>query len=100
MRAGGACGPPGASGREHIRPDSNAGFFDPGFGYTESGHPGSRAVLEVRSHEVPFILEDGQVIGRLVYEKMAEAPQELYRQIGGSNYQGQSLKLSKHFRMP
>ncbi len=77
-----------------------AGFFDPGFGYTESGHPGSRAVLEVRSHEVPFILEDGQVIGRLVYEKMAEAPQALYGQIGGSNYQGQGLKLSKHFRMP
>ncbi len=58
-----------------------AGFFDPGFGYTASGHPGSRAVLEVRSHEVPFILEDGQVIGRLVYEKMAEAPQALYGQI-------------------
>ncbi|MGP8232245.1 MAG: 2'-deoxycytidine 5'-triphosphate deaminase [Methylovirgula sp.] len=77
-----------------------AGFFDPGFGYTASGHPGSRAVLEVRSHEVPFILEDGQVIGRLVYEKMAEAPQALYGQIGGSNYQGQGLKLSKHFRMP
>jgi dCTP deaminase len=77
-----------------------AGFFDPGFGYTESGHPGSRAVLEVRSHEVPFILEDGQVIGRLVYENMAEAPQALYGQVGGSNYQGQGLKLSKHFRMP
>jgi dCTP deaminase len=76
-----------------------AGFFDPGFGYTDSGHPGSRAVLEVRSHEVPFILEDGQVIGRLVYEKMAEAPLALYGQIGGSNYQGQGLKLSKHFRM-
>ncbi|WP_297296157.1 2'-deoxycytidine 5'-triphosphate deaminase [uncultured Methylovirgula sp.] len=77
-----------------------AGFFDPGFGYTESGDPGSRGVLEVRSHEVPFILEDGQVIGRLVYEKMAEAPQALYGQVGGSNYQGQGLKLSKHFRMP
>ncbi|MEW6436151.1 MAG: 2'-deoxycytidine 5'-triphosphate deaminase [Pseudomonadota bacterium] len=77
-----------------------AGFFDPGFGYTEGGEPGSRGVLEVRSHEVPFILEDGQVIGRLVYEKMAEAPQALYGQVGGSNYQGQGLKLSKHFRMP
>jgi len=76
-----------------------AGFFDPGFGYTESGAPGSRAVLEVRSHEVPFILEDGQVIGRLVYEKMAEAPQALYGAGGTSNYQGQGLKLSKHFRM-
>ena len=65
----------------------------------ESGQPGSRGVLEVRSHEVPFILEDGQVIGRLVYEKMAEAPQSLYGQSGGSNYQGQGLKLSKHFVM-
>ncbi len=75
-----------------------AGFFDPGFGFTASGHPGSRAVLEVRSHEVPFILEDGQVIGRLVYEKMAEAPDVLYGVAGSSNYQGQGLKLSKHFR--
>ncbi|MFZ0558989.1 MAG: 2'-deoxycytidine 5'-triphosphate deaminase [Methylovirgula sp.] len=76
-----------------------AGFFDPGFGFTESGRPGSRAVLEVRSHEVPFILEDGQVIGRLVFEKMAEAPDVLYGAAGTSNYQGQGLKLSKHFRM-
>jgi dCTP deaminase len=76
-----------------------AGFFDPGFGFAPDGRPGSRAVLEVRSHEVPFILEDGQVIGRLVYEKMAAAPQLLYGQAGGSNYQGQGLKLSKHFRM-
>jgi dCTP deaminase len=76
-----------------------AGFFDPGFGFTESGHPGSRAVLEVRSHEVPFILEDGQVIGRLVYEKMAEAPETLYGADGVAHYQGQGLKLSKHFRM-
>lgn len=76
-----------------------AGFFDPGFGFSPGNVPGSRAVLEVRSHEVPFILEDGQVIGRLVYEKMAAAPQILYGQGGLSNYQGQSLKLSKHFRM-
>ena len=62
------------------------------------GHPGSRAVLEVRSHEVPFILEDGQIVGRLVYEKMAERPDKLYGQTHGSNYQGQGLKLSKHFR--
>jgi len=75
-----------------------AGFFDPGFGYSPMGHPGSRAVLEVRSHEVPFILEDGQVIGRLVYEEMAEPPQVLYGESGLSNYQGQGLKLSKHFR--
>ncbi len=74
-----------------------AGFFDPGFGYTEHGHPGSKAVLEVRSHEVPFVLEDGQVVGRLEYEKLAEKPDVLYGQGGVSNYQGQGLKLSKHF---
>ncbi|MGA8602024.1 MAG: 2'-deoxycytidine 5'-triphosphate deaminase [Beijerinckiaceae bacterium] len=75
-----------------------AGFFDPGFGFSPSGLPGSRAVLEVRSHEVPFFLEDGQVIGRLVYEKMAEEPDVLYGQTASSNYQGQNLKLSKHFQ--
>jgi dCTP deaminase len=76
-----------------------AGFFDPGFGFTEQGHPGSRAVLEVRSHEVPFVLEDGQAIGRLSYEPMAETPDILYGQTETSNYQGQGLKLSKHFRV-
>ena len=76
-----------------------AGFFDPGFGFTEHGHPGSRAVLEVRSHEVPFVLEHGQAIGRLVYEPIAETPDVLYGQITTSNYQGQGLRLSKHFRM-
>ena len=75
-----------------------AGFFDPGFGFTVHGHPGSRAVLEVRSHEVPFILEDGQAIGRLAYEPIAEVPDVLYGQLDTSNYQGQGLKLSKHFR--
>jgi dCTP deaminase len=74
-----------------------AGFFDPGFGASAEGLPGSRAVLEVRSREVPFILEDGQFIGRLVYEPMAETPQALYGAAGLSNYQGQGLKLSKHF---
>jgi dCTP deaminase len=76
-----------------------AGFFDPGFGAGAHNHPSARAVLEVRSYEVPFFLEDGQVIGRLVYEKMAEAPQLLYGASTVSNYQGQGLKLSKHFRM-
>lgn len=75
-----------------------AGFFDPGFGWSPQGHPGSRGVLEVRSHEVPFILEDGQIIGRLAYEKMADEPEILYGQTPVSNYQGQDLKLSKHFR--
>jgi dCTP deaminase len=75
-----------------------AGFFDPGFGH-QSGHgEGARAVLEVRSHEVPFILEDGQIIGRLVYEPLTEIPALVYGQGIGSNYQRQGLKLSKHFR--
>jgi dCTP deaminase len=77
-----------------------AGFFDPGFGAAEAGGAGSRAVLEVRSHDVPFILEDGQIVGRLVYEKMAELPKMLYGASLSSNYQAQGLKLSKHFRDP
>jgi dCTP deaminase len=75
-----------------------AGFFDPGFGYAGSGGTGSRAVLEVRSREVPFILEHGQIVGRLVYEKMLARPDQLYGSGIGSNYQAQGLKLSKHFR--
>lgn len=75
-----------------------AGFFDPGFGYAGAGGRGSRAVLEVRSREVPFILEHGQIVGRLVYETMMARPATLYGQGIGSNYQAQSLKLSKHFR--
>jgi dCTP deaminase len=76
-----------------------AGFFDPGFGYAGSGGSGSRAVLEVRSREVPFILEHGQIVGRLVYEKMLARPDQLYGSGIGSNYQAQGLKLSKHFRV-
>ena len=75
-----------------------AGFFDPGFGYAGAGGRGARAVLEVRSREVPFILEHGQTVGRLVYEKMLGRPDQLYGQGIGSNYQAQTLKLSKHFR--
>ncbi|MEW6639260.1 MAG: 2'-deoxycytidine 5'-triphosphate deaminase [Pseudomonadota bacterium] len=75
-----------------------AGFFDPGFGYAGAGGQGSRAVLEVRSREVPFILEHGQAVGRLVYERMMARPDALYGQRISSNYQGQGLKLSKHFR--
>ncbi len=74
-----------------------AGFFDPGFGMTETGGEGSRAVLEVRSHKVPFILEDGQAIGRLIYEPLTAVPAQLYGQDIGSHYQAQALKLSKHF---
>jgi dCTP deaminase len=75
-----------------------AGFFDPGFGYAGAGGKGARAVLEVRSREVPFILEHGQIVGRLIYERMLARPERLYGQGIGSNYQAQSLKLSKHFR--
>lgn len=75
-----------------------AGFFDPGFGHAAAGGAGSRGVLEVRCHEAPFVLEHGQVVGRLVYEKMREVPDVLYGQGIASNYQGQGLKLSKHFR--
>ena len=75
-----------------------AGFFDPGFGHSSGGGEGARAVLEVRSHEVPFILEDGQFIGRLVYEPLTEPSEQVYGQGIGSNYQRQGLKLSKHFR--
>lgn len=77
-----------------------AGFFDPGFGHAAAGGAGSRAVLEVRSHEVPFFLEDGQIVGRLVYERLSEQPKHLYGEALGSNYQSQGLKLSKHFSMP
>ena len=76
-----------------------AGFFDPGFGWAEAGGAGSRGVLEVRCHEAPFVLEHGQVVGRLVYEKMAAVPEALYGREIASNYQGQGLKLSKHFKM-
>lgn len=75
-----------------------AGFFDPGFGHVAAGGSGSRAVLEVRSHDVPFIVEHGQLVGRLVYESMISRPENLYGQDLGSNYQAQGLKLSKHFR--
>jgi dCTP deaminase len=76
-----------------------AGFFDPGFGYAGAGGRGARAVLEVRSREVPFILEHGQIVGRLVYERMLGRPKTLYGMGIGSNYQAQGLKLSKHFRV-
>ncbi|WP_323036854.1 2'-deoxycytidine 5'-triphosphate deaminase [Pararhodobacter sp.] len=76
-----------------------AGFFDPGFGYAAAGGAGAKGVLEVRCHEAPFVLEDGQIVGRLVYERMAEVPDALYGVGIASNYQGQGLKLAKHFRM-
>src|SRR5579863_9665851 len=75
-----------------------AGFFDPGFGYGSGDINGTRAVLEVRSHEVPFIMEDGQVVASLVFERLLERPRLLYGEGIGSSYQRQGLKLSKHFR--
>jgi dCTP deaminase len=75
-----------------------AGFFDPGFGYSEGGGAGSKAVLEVRTLEIPFVLEHGQTIARLVYEDLAERPAKVYGEGIASHYQGQGLKLSKHFK--
>jgi len=76
-----------------------AGFFDPGFGHVEAEGNRTKAVLEVRSHDVPFLIEDGQTVCRLLYEQMTQVPEKIYGSGGiGSNYQGQKLKLSKHFK--
>jgi dCTP deaminase len=75
-----------------------AGFFDPGFGIVDGKPRGAKAVLEVRSLDIPFVLEDGQIIGRLVYEPLAHTPDVLYGSDLMSHYQGQALKLSKHFK--
>jgi len=74
-----------------------AGFFDPGFGYGDAAG-GTRAVLEVRSHEVPFLLDDGQVVGRLIYERLTGLPDKLYGGAIGSSYQRQRLQLAKQFK--
>lgn len=75
-----------------------AGFFDPGFGHPDAGGEGARAVLEVRSFEVPFVIEHGQVVGRLVYERLTEQPHKLYGSALNSSYQRQGIALSKHFK--
>jgi dCTP deaminase len=75
-----------------------AGFFDPGFGHAGAGGQGARAVLEIRSREVPFVLEHGQTVARLIYERLTAEPDKVYGPSIGSNYQRQGLKLSKHFR--
>ncbi|MGH9189052.1 MAG: 2'-deoxycytidine 5'-triphosphate deaminase [Acidimicrobiales bacterium] len=76
-----------------------AGFFDPGFGFDPAGHlPGSRAALEVRAHDVPFMVEHGQRVCRLTFERMMAPPAKLYGTDIGSSYQGQEETLSKHFR--
>ncbi len=74
-----------------------AGFFDPGFGDPNCGGTPTRAVLEVRSHEVPFLIDADQIVGRLVYEKLTEPPRETYGSKIGSHYQGQGLALGKQF---
>ena len=77
-----------------------AGFFDPGFGYDpDGGFAGSRAALEVRAHDVPFMIEHGQPVCKLTFERMLEPPSELYGQGIGSNYQRQVETLGKHFRV-
>jgi dCTP deaminase len=75
-----------------------AGFFDPGFGHPDAGGEGSRAVLEVRAFEVPFVIEHGQVVGRLAYEPLTAAPARLYGSNANSSYQRQGIALSKHFK--
>lgn len=78
-----------------------AGFFDPGFGYDpEGGFQGSRAALEVRAHDVPFVIEHRQRVCKLTYEHMLAPPEKLYGSGIGSNYQGQMETLGKHFRRP
>ncbi len=78
-----------------------AGFFDPGFGYDpEGGFHGSRAALEVRAHDVPFVIEHRQRVCRLSFERMIEPPHVLYGDSLGSAYQGQTDTLSKHFKRP
>ena len=75
-----------------------AGFFDPGFGYGEDDIKGTPAVLEVRSHGVPFLLEDGQILGRFLFEPLVSRPPKLYGTSIGSSYQRQGLCLSKQFK--
>jgi dCTP deaminase len=75
-----------------------AGFFDPGFGYGGSDIKGTRAVLEVRAHEVPFLIEHGQIVGRLAYIRLLKSPDKIYGVGIGSSYQRQSLTLSKQFK--
>jgi dCTP deaminase len=75
-----------------------AGFFDPGFGYSRDGRThGSRAALEVRARDVPFMVEHRQPLCKLAFERMVAEPDVLYGEDLGSNYQGQQTMLSKHF---
>jgi dCTP deaminase len=75
-----------------------AGFFDPGFGYEGDKPVGAKIVLEVRSHEVPFLIDHGQIMGRVLFERLSQPTDRPYGQGIGSNYQGQALALSKQFK--
>ena len=75
-----------------------AGFFDPGFGYGDKDITGTRAVMEVRAHDVPFAIEHEQMVGRLVYSHVLDIPDRIYGAAIGSAYQRQALALSKQFR--
>ncbi|MGH7326130.1 MAG: 2'-deoxycytidine 5'-triphosphate deaminase [Candidatus Rokuibacteriota bacterium] len=77
-----------------------AGFFDPGFGYGDGGVLGTKVVMEVRAREVPFLVYDGQISFKVLYERLAARPERLYGMGLGSSYQYQTLTLSKHFRRP
>lgn len=77
-----------------------AGFFDPGFGYGTSDILGTKAVLEVRAHEVPILMEHEQMVGRLIYSQLVAEPEMVYGAAMGSSYQQQGLALSKQFRRP
>lgn len=74
-----------------------AGFFDPGFGMETAGGKGAKGVLEVRTHEVPFLIDRDQIVGRLSFEPMSQIPEKIYGTALGSNYQGQGLHLAKQF---
>lgn len=77
-----------------------AGFFDPGFGYGAKGEiKGTQVVLEVRPHDVPFLIHDGQTFFKVVYDRMTDIPTQLYGSTLGSSYQRQTLTLSKHFKL-
>jgi dCTP deaminase len=75
-----------------------AGFFDPGFGYGRGELHGTQVVLEVRPHDVPFLIHDGQTFFKVVYDRMSELPTQVYGVALGSSYQRQGLTLSKHFK--
>lgn len=78
-----------------------AGFFDSGFGWAQGKSPAESAaavVLEIRNHDVPFLIEDGHPLFRLVFFRNSEVPARLYGQGLGSNYQTQRLKLGKQFK--